>query len=104
MKRNNHGGARVNAGRPAEYTDGLPTRPVSVKLDPVSVTMAKSIGDGEISKGIRRSLRQVCRARRVNDQMLCGFCGYAWDLDDPEPPKCNIDHALTVRAKRIPIK
>lgn len=31
----------------------------------------------------------TCEARRYNDQMICGRCGLAWDVDDPEPPKCK---------------
>lgn len=29
-----------------------------------------------------------CRARRINDQMICGSCRKAWDANDPEPPPC----------------
>lgn len=92
-----HGGTRQGAGRPAEFTDGLPTRNVSVQLDPVTITMAKSIGNGKIAVGLRKAMRQACRARRVNDQMQCGFCGLSWDLDDKEPPACNLEHPLRVR-------
>lgn len=31
----------------------------------------------------------MCYARRINDQMQCGKCGLAWDIDDPEPPQCK---------------
>lgn len=99
-KPNTRGGVRANAGPIAEFTDGLPLRAVSVKLDPVTITIARSIGDGQMSKGIRKAIRQVCRSRRVGDQMLCGFCGLSWDMTDPEPPKCNLENALIVRAKR----
>lgn len=30
-----------------------------------------------------------CKARQYSDQMICGTCGLAWDVNDPEPPKCN---------------
>lgn len=30
-----------------------------------------------------------CQARQYNDQMSCGKCGLAWDVNDPEPPKCG---------------
>lgn len=29
----------------------------------------------------------MCKARRVNDQMMCE-CGLAWDVADTEPPEC----------------
>jgi len=31
----------------------------------------------------------ACEAQRCNDQMQCGRCGLAWDVADPEPPKCG---------------
>lgn len=30
-----------------------------------------------------------CKARRVSDQMCCHRCGLVWDVNDPDPPKCN---------------
>lgn len=30
-----------------------------------------------------------CKARQESDQMCCGQCGLAWDVNDPEPPKCR---------------
>ena len=30
-----------------------------------------------------------CQARQYSDQMCCGKCGLAWDVNDPEPPKCK---------------
>lgn len=30
----------------------------------------------------------VCKAKQYNDQMICGYCGTQWDVDDPEPPQC----------------
>lgn len=33
-----------------------------------------------------------CKARQYNDQMQCGRCGLAWDVNDPEPPACRPDH------------
>lgn len=32
-----------------------------------------------------------CRSVRVNDEMQCPRCGYAWDAKDPDPPKCKTD-------------
>lgn len=31
----------------------------------------------------------TCEARRCNDQMQCGQCGTAWDIDDQDPPRCG---------------
>ena len=33
--------------------------------------------------------RPNCHARQYSDQMQCGKCGLTWDVNDPEPPKCN---------------
>lgn len=30
-----------------------------------------------------------CNARQHSDQMICGPCALAWDVNDPEPPTCN---------------
>lgn len=30
-----------------------------------------------------------CRARRLNDQMVCYHCSKSWDVDDEDPPKCE---------------
>lgn len=30
-----------------------------------------------------------CQARQYSDQMICGKCGLAWDVNDPEPPECH---------------
>lgn len=35
------------------------------------------------------SRRPGCQARQHSDQMLCGPCGLAWDVGDPEPPACR---------------
>lgn len=29
-----------------------------------------------------------CQARQYSDQMQCGRCGLAWDVNDPDPPGC----------------
>lgn len=29
-----------------------------------------------------------CEARQHSDQMVCGLCGLAWDVNDPYPPTC----------------
>ena len=33
----------------------------------------------------------TCKARRHSDQMLCGPCGLAWDVNDPDRPECRRD-------------
>lgn len=39
-----------------------------------------------------------CKARQYSDQMLCDACGLAWDVNDPEPPRCLSEKQQ--RAKR----
>lgn len=29
-------------------------------------------------------------AHRYGDQMQCSHCGKAWDVNDPEPPPCEV--------------
>ena len=29
------------------------------------------------------------RAYQANDQMFCPTCGKQWDMNDPDPPKCE---------------
>lgn len=29
-----------------------------------------------------------CEARQHSDQMMCGRCGLAYDVNDPDPPQC----------------
>lgn len=31
----------------------------------------------------------ACEARQYSDQMQCGRCGLAWDMNDPDPPECG---------------
>lgn len=40
----------------------------------------------------------MCEARQYSDQMQCGPCGLAWDVNDPDPPICGAE--LTHRAMR----
>ena len=40
-----------------------------------------------------------CEAVQVSDQMCCGRCGLAWDVNDPEPPECLTTEQ--VKAQRI---
>lgn len=35
----------------------------------------------------------TCAARQYSDQMLCGTCGLAWDMNDPDPPPCPHENA-----------
>lgn len=30
-----------------------------------------------------------CKARQYSDQMMCGYCGLQWDVNDPDPPLCQ---------------
>lgn len=29
-----------------------------------------------------------CKARQYSDQMMCDYCGLAWDVNDHDPPDC----------------
>ncbi len=31
----------------------------------------------------------TCKAKQYSDQMLCGRCGLAWDVNDIDPPECR---------------
>lgn len=33
--------------------------------------------------------RTGCKARQYADQMQCGRCGLAWDMNDPDSPACR---------------
>ena len=35
--------------------------------------------------------RHDCLARQYGDQMSCHACGLYWDVNDPDPPKCQKD-------------
>lgn len=39
----------------------------------------------------------TCQARQYSDQMLCGKCGLAWDVNDQDRPKCRPDPAQEFR-------
>lgn len=58
-KKTGTGGMRPGAGRKAEV-DGL--RQVTVTLDPVSIAIAKALGDDNMSLGVREALRLVAEA------------------------------------------
>lgn len=30
-----------------------------------------------------------CAARTIGQELHCSRCGYVWDVNDPEPPKCK---------------
>jgi len=34
-------------------------------------------------------LIKACRAYQASDQMICP-CGKQWDVNDPDPPECNV--------------
>lgn len=41
-----------------------------------------------------------CQAIQYSDQMQCGRCGLAWDVNDPDPPACSpTERRATVRAE-----
>ena len=50
-----HGGKREGAGKPAQYNK--PMRAVEVTLDEETIEFYKSIGNGNLSKGIREHWR-----------------------------------------------
>ena len=31
----------------------------------------------------------TCEARQYSDQMICGRCCLAWDVNDIDPPECR---------------
>lgn len=35
--------------------------------------------------------RTGCQAVQRSDQMNCDACSLVWDVNDPEPPECNLD-------------
>lgn len=39
----------------------------------------------------------ICHAVQYSDQMNCGVCQLAWDVNDPDPPNCTLN---TVPSKR----
>lgn len=54
-------------------------------------------------------MSKACEARQYSDQMQCGRCGLAWDMNDFAPPPCKptIDRraipsrAATTQARRV---
>ena len=45
-------------------------------------------------------MRNTCQAHQHSDQMMCGPCGLAWDINDPAPPSCRIISRLqSVKSK-----
>lgn len=46
------GGARINAGRKTEMV-GRPTKPVTITLDEMTVRKLKTLGEGNLSRGVR---------------------------------------------------
>ena len=97
---NTHGGAGRNQGRTAPDADGE-FYPIKVNLDRTTMTKARAIGNGMVSMGIRLAINASCRARRHNEQMLCGSCGLSWNIDDKDPPKCDLENVL-IPKKRPP--
>jgi len=53
---------------------------------------------GKAARGV--GLIMTCKARRCNDEMHCHRCGFAWDVKDPEPPKCLTPNQLGLRKLR----
>lgn len=65
-----HGGARMGAGKPAQYDK--PMRVVGVTLDEETIEFYKSIGNGNLSKGIRehwRGLTQTVGRLSLNEKV-----------------------------------
>lgn len=58
-KKYNHGGARVGAGKPAQYDK--PMLAVEVTLDEETIEFYKSIGNGNLSKGVREHWRGLTK-------------------------------------------
>ncbi len=54
-----HGGKREGAGKPAQYDK--PMRAVEVTLDEETIEFYKSIGNGNLSKGIREHWRGLTK-------------------------------------------
>lgn len=89
------GGAGRGQGRKAGFADRGALKRTTISLDPTTITLARAIGDGNISDGVRRAVRQCCRAQlKRNTVMLCGYCGLYWKTSDPNPPKCLMEFAL----------
>lgn len=36
------------------------------------------------------NMQLTCQAHQYSDQMICGQCALAWDINDPAPPSCKI--------------
>lgn len=34
---------------------------------------------------------KACKARQFSDQMSCSACGLTWDMNDPDPPECQLE-------------
>ena len=32
---------------------------------------------------------KTCEARQQSDSMVCNRCGYIWDVNDEDPPRCK---------------
>lgn len=55
-KKSKRGGWRENAGRNPIY--GVPMRKVTIMLDPETIEKAKKLGDGELSAGLRKAVKE----------------------------------------------
>ena len=38
--------------------------------------------------------RDECKAYQESDEMVCPRCGYRWDVNDIDPPKCRTDKEM----------
>lgn len=79
-KKYKHGGARVGAGKPAQYDK--PMLAVEVTLDEETIKFYKSIGNGNLSKGIREYWRGLTMLapdkggrRFLINYQVCHPCG-----------------------------
>ena len=55
--KNKRGGYRKGAGRKAEVTG---TKRINVSLDPVTVSKARKMGEGNLSLGLRKAVNRKC--------------------------------------------
>lgn len=43
--------------------------------------------------------RADCKAYQASDQMYCPHCHLVWDVNDPDPPPCEIEQAEVERER-----
>ena len=45
-------------------------------------------------------ITKTCEAETVGQEHACTRCGYVWDINDPEPPKCKTKGELQAEKNR----